>query len=150
MILISSLLAALIPWSPLVPADQIFMGEQLPPIQSERLELPGGEVRLSVSAPDWIRLKRRAEAAEGYCSTAAAAAAEVASSACQLTIDKALERERLSTATDRATISALRLELSLSQEQLLATQSTLEVAEWVAIVGGVATLGLTVGLLVVK
>jgi len=144
--MISSLLVVLIPWSPLVPADQIWMGEHLPPIQSERLELPGGGVRLSVSAPDWIRLKRRAEAQAGYCQTAASLAAESAQAECQLTLDSALERERSTIATDRATISALKVELALSQEQLLETRGELEVLEWVAIVGGVATLGLSVGL----
>jgi len=141
-----SLVVILIPWSPLVPADQIWMGEHLPPIQSERLALPGGQVRISVSAPDWIRLKRRAEGLGGYCQTAASVAAESAQSECQLTLDAALERERLTIANDKATIEALKAQLLSSQVELLEARELNHSLRWVSIVGGVAALGLTVGL----
>lgn len=140
------LLPMLLPWSMAAPANQIWMGAQLPPIQSERLTLSDGRVMIGVEPRYWIQIKRRAEGHSGYCQTAVEAAADSAAAQCQLTLTSALERERLTIATDKATIKALRTELLIRDAELLEAQSDLEVLEWVAIVGGVATLGLSVGL----
>ena len=140
------LLPMLLPWSMAAPADQIWMGAQLPPIQSQRLTAPDGRVMIAVEPRYWIQIKRRAEGHSGYCQTAVEAASDSAAAQCKLTLDSALERERLTLATDQATIKALRAELLIRDAELLEVRDDLKVIEWVAIVGGVATLGLSVGL----
>lgn len=140
------LLPMLLPWSMAAPADQIWMGAQLPPIQSERLTAPDGRVMIAVEPRYWIQIKRRAEGHSGYCQTAVQAASDSAAAQCELTLTSALERERLTIATDQAAIKALRAELLLRDAALLEAQEDRELLQWVAIVGGVATLGLSVGL----
>lgn len=142
----SFLLPMMLPWAMVAPADQIWMGAQLPPIQSERLTLSDGRIMIAVEPRHWIQVKRRAEAQSGYCQTAVEAASDSAAAQCKLTLDSALERERLTLATDQATIKALRAELLIRDAELLEVRDDLKVVEWVAIVGGVATLGLSVGL----
>ena len=67
--MIATLVLMLTPWSPQLPADQIWMGEEVPPIRAEVLDLPQGR-RFAVRAFEWVQLKRRAEAMGSYCQDA--------------------------------------------------------------------------------
>ena len=134
-----NLLAMLLPWAPMLPAHQIWMGDSLEPIVAERIEEPN-RVMMAVSVYDFVRLKHRAESASGNCSDAISEAV----GACQSTAHDVLQLthdEATSTQADQVrVIEALRLMVETEKAQRVKAENNSEVLKWVAVGTGVVAL----------
>ena len=142
-----SLIILLTPWSPRLPADQIWMGTEIDPIQAEVLELPQGR-RFAVRAHEWVQLKRRAEASSGYCQDAVTLATQVCTEEANKLLTQTRTEAEQTAADQSAVIDALRVELDVERANLERAKQTANRLKWVAIgAGAVAvTAGVTVAL----
>jgi len=135
-----NLLAMLLPWAPMLPAHQIWMGDSLEPIVAERIEEPN-RVMMAVSVYDFVRLKHRAESASGNCSDAISEAV----GACQSTAHDVLQlthNEATETQADQVrVIEALRVMVDAEKAQRKKAEGDNEVLRWVAVGAGAVALG---------
>lgn len=143
-----NLLIWLIPWTLSAQANEIYMGAHEPPIKAERIELTDGrEPLMAFSVRDYVKLKRRAESASGYCTSATEAASEAAKLECEQAIEAVIQRERISQVDQVQLIDALKLELKLSQQALIEEQSFSNTVKWISIGTGAAALATTLTLI---
>jgi hypothetical protein len=140
-----SLIIMLTPWSPRLPADQIWMGNEIDPIQAEVFELPQGR-RFAVRAHEWVQLKRRAEASSGYCQDAVTLATQVCTDSANKLLTQTRTEAEQTAADQSAVINALRVELDVERANLERAKQTAERLKWVAIGAGVVAVsaGVTV------
>jgi len=134
-----NILAMLLPWAPMLPAHQIWMGEHLEPVVAEKIEEPD-RVMMAVSVYDFVRLKHRAESASGNCSEviseAVGACQSTAHDVLQLTHDEATETQ----ADQVRVIEALRIMVADEKEKTAKVEEDNEVLKWVAVGTGVVAL----------
>jgi hypothetical protein len=136
----------LIPWTMYGAANEIIMGEHEDPIVAERIELTDHrDPLMAIPVRDWVRLKRRAESALGYCDSSISAAVKSAHEQCLVEISQAVSMQEQSTADSQKMIAALQLSLDLKREELQAAKTTTETMTWVSI--GVGAVALTSTLL---
>jgi ATP-dependent Clp protease ATP-binding subunit ClpA len=137
-----SLILMLTPWSPQLPAHQIWMGEEVPPISAEVLDLPQGR-RFAVRAFEWVQLKRRAEAMGSYCQDAV----NLATSTCVESANELLTKTRAeaeaTSVNQQAVIDALEDSLRIERANLLEERRSTERLTWVTIGVSVIAVGAT-------
>ena len=142
-----NILAVLLPWAPMLPAHQIWMGDSLEPVVAERIEEPD-RVLMAVSVYDFVRLKHRAESASGNCSDviseAVGACQSTAHDVLQLTHEEATETQ----ADQVRVIEALRVMVDTEKTRRKKAESNNEVLRWVAVGTGVVALGAVTALAV--
>ena len=130
--MIATLVLMLTPWSPHLPADQIWMGNEVSPIRAEVLETAEGR-RFCVKAPEWVQLKRRAEAMGSYCQDAV----NLAASTCAMAANELLDKTRLEAesthADQQVVINALENDLKLERSRLAESQELSERLKWVTV-----------------
>ncbi len=140
--MIATLILTLTPWSPQLPADQIWMGEGVDPISAEVIETAEGR-RFCTKSGEWIQLKRRAEGMGSYCQDAVNLASSTCAQAANELLDKT-RREAESTAADQqAVINALNAELDVERAKLIEERKSAERLKWVTIGVGVVAVGAT-------
>lgn len=142
-----NLLIWLIPWTLSVGANEIWMGRNEEKVVAELIELQG-RAFMAMPVREFVRVKRKAESAHGYCESAVDAAAQTAHEECLTQIEEAVNLEKASRVEDRRTIEALKL--ALEREQILradheAFGSTMA---WVSVGVGAVAVGTTLALIV--
>ena len=137
-----ALILMLTPWSPQLPAHQIWMGEEVPPIKAEVLDLPQGR-RFAVRSFEWVQLKRRAEAMGSYCQDAV----NLATSTCVESANELLTKTRAeaeaTSVNQQAIIDALENSLRIERANLLEERKSTERLTWVTIGVSVIAVGAT-------
>jgi len=142
-----NLLIWLIPWTLSVGANEIWMGRNEEKVVAELIELEG-RAFMAMPVREFVRVKRKAESATGYCESAVDAAAKTAHEECLTQIDEAVNLEKASKVEDRRTIEALKL--ALEREQLLRAdhESFGNTMTWVSVGVGAVAVGTTLALIV--
>jgi len=142
-----NLLIWLIPWTLSVGANEIWMGRNEPKVVAELIELQGSPF-MAMPVREFVRVKRKAESAHGYCESAVDAAAQTAHEECLTQIDEAVNLEKASKVEDRRTIEALKL--ALEREQLLRVEHEAfgNTMTWVSVGVGAVAVGTTLALIV--
>ena len=118
------------------------MGEEVPPISAEVLDLPQGR-RFAVRAFEWVQLKRRAEAMGSYCQDAV----NLATSTCVESANELLTKTRAeaeaTSVNQQAVIDALEDSLRIERANLLEERENTERLTWVTIGVSVIAVGAT-------
>jgi len=142
-----NLLIWLIPWTLSVGANEIWMGRNEPKVVAELIELQGSPF-MAMPVREFVRVKRKAESAHGYCESAVDAAAQTAHEECLIQIEEAVNLEKASRVEDRRVIEAL--ELALEREQLLRVEHEAfgNTMTWVSVGVGAVAVGTTLALIV--
>jgi hypothetical protein len=142
-----NLLIWLIPWTLSVGANEIWMGRNEPKVVAELIELQGSPF-MAMPVREFVRVKRKAESAHGYCESAVDAAAQTAHEECLTQIEEAVNLEKASRVEDRRVIEAL--ELALEREQLLRVEHEAfgNTMTWVSVGVGAVAVGTTLALIV--
>lgn len=140
--MIATLVLMLTPWSPQLPADQIWMGEEVPPIRAEVLNLPQGR-RFAVRAHEWVQLKRRAEAMGSYCQDAVNLATSTCAEAANELLNKTRAEAETTSVNQQAVIDALEDSLRIERANLLEERRSTERLTWVTIGVSVIAVGAT-------
>ena len=140
--MIATLVLMLTPWSPQLPADQIWMGEEVPPIRAEVLDLPQGR-RFAVRAFEWVQLKRRAEAMGSYCQDAVNLATSTCVESANELLTKTRQEAEATSANQQAVIDALEDSLRIERANLLEERESAERLKWVTIGVSVIAVGAT-------
>lgn len=142
-----NLLIWLIPWTLSVGANEIWMGRNEPKVVAELIELQGSPF-MAMPVREFVRVKRKAESAHGYCESAVDAAAQTAHEECLTQIEEAVNLEKASRVEDRRVIEAL--ELALEREQLLRVEHEAfgDTMTWVSVGVGAVAVGTTLALIV--
>lgn len=142
-----NLLIWLIPWTLSVGANEIWMGRNEPKVVAELIELQGNPF-MAMPVREFVRVKRKAESAHGYCESAVDAAAQTAHEECLIQIEEAVNLEKASKVEDRRTIEALKL--ALEREQLLRVEHEAfgNTMTWVSVGVGAVAVGTTLALIV--
>ena len=142
-----NLLIWLIPWTLSVGANEIWMGRHEPKVVAELIELQGSPF-MAMPVREFVRVKRKAESAHGYCESAVDAAAQTAHEECLIQIEEAVNLEKASRVEDRRVIEAL--ELALEREQLLRVEHEAfgNTMTWVSVGVGAVAVGTTLALIV--
>jgi len=142
-----NLLIWLIPWTLSVGANEIWMGRNEPKVVAELIELQG-RAFMAMPVREFVRVKRKAESATGYCESAVDAAAKTAHEECLTQIDEAVNLEKASRVEDRRTIEAIKI--ALEREQILRAdhESFGNTMTWVSVGVGAVAVGTTLALIV--
>ena len=142
-----NLLIWLIPWTLSVGANEIWMGRNEEKVVAELIELQGSPF-MAMPVREFVRVKRKAESAHGYCESAVDAAAQTAHEECLNQIEEAVNLEKASRVEDRRVIEAL--ELALEREQLLRVEHEAfgNTMTWVSVGVGAVAVGTTLALIV--
>ena len=118
------------------------MGEEVPPISAEVLDLPQGR-RFAVRAFEWVQLKRRAEAMGSDCQDAV----NLATSTCVESANELLTKTRAeaeaTSVNQQAVIDALEDSLRIERANLLEERRSTERLTWVTIGVSVIAVGAT-------
>jgi hypothetical protein len=103
---------------------------------------------MAMPVREFVRVKRKAESAHGYCESAVDAAAQTAHEECLTQIEEAVNLEKASRVEDRRTIEALKL--ALEREQILRADHEAfgNTMTWVSVGVGAVAVGTTLALIV--
>jgi len=142
-----NLLIWLIPWTLSVGANEIWMGRNEEKVVAELIELQG-RAFMAMPVREFVRVKRKAESATGYCESAVDAAAQTAHEECLTQIEEAVNLEKASRVEDRRTIEALKL--ALEREQILRADHEAfgNTMTWVTVGVGAVAVGTSLALIV--
>lgn len=140
--MIALLVFMLTPWSPQLPSDQIWMGDEVDPIKAEVLDLPQGR-RFAVRAFEWVQLKRRAEAMGSYCQDAVNIANSTCVAAANELIDKTRREAESTHADQEVVIDALRNDLKLERSRLSEERKVSKHLKWAIIGASALAIGAT-------
>ena len=131
-----ALILMLTPWSPQLPAHQIWMGEEVPPIKAEVLDLPQGR-RFAVRSFEWVQLKRRAEAMGSYCQDAVNLATSTCVESANELLNKTRQEAEATSVNQQAVIDALEDSLKIERANLLEERKSTARHQWVHLPPGV-------------
>lgn len=140
--MIATLIMMLTPWSPQLPAHQIWMGDEVDPIKAEVLDLPQGR-RFAVKAHEWVQLKRRAEAMGSYCQDAVNLATSTCAEEANELLNKTRQEAEATSVNQQAVIDALEDSLKIERANLLEERKSTERLTWVTIGVSVIAVGAT-------